>query len=73
MVVKTGNMGTVKKIVFHRENLIADIIPQLCGTVRKNLRHLVYKRKLIWFRVLEVHIQKSVLIYVFSGEGVTSS
>lgn len=72
MVGKTGNVGTVRKIDFHRENLIADIIPQLCGTVRKYLRHLVYKRKLIWFRVLAVHIQKSVLIYVFSGEGATS-
>lgn len=47
MVGKTGNMGMVRKIVFHRENLITDVIPQLCGTVRKNLRHLVYEGKLI--------------------------
>ena len=61
MVGKTGNVGMVRKIVFHRENLIVDIIPQLCGTVRKNLRQLVYKGKLIWFTVLKVHIQKKCL------------
>lgn len=47
MVGKTGNVAMVKKIVFHRESLITDVIPQLCGTIRKNLRQLVYKGKLI--------------------------
>lgn len=63
MVGKTGNVAMVKKIVFHRENLITDVIPQLCGIIRKNLRQLVYK----------FTIKKGVLIYMFSGKGVRSS
>lgn len=65
MVGKTGNVAMVKKIVFHRENLITDVIPQLCGIIRKNLRQLVYKGKLIWFTVVKVHNQKGCLnLYV---------